>query len=138
MSEYSIGQVAQTVGIATSAIRYYEKVGLIPGPRRKSGHRRYSRDVFSRLALIHLGKRLGFELTEVKTLLDGLTKGDRSTKRLKQLAAQKLPKVEASIAQAQLMRDLLVQATACRCPSLDDCAARAEEAGLLSCPPPPA
>lgn len=63
MSEYSIGQVANAAGIAASAIRYYEKVGLIPGPGRKSGHRRYSRDVFARLALIHLCKQLGFERT---------------------------------------------------------------------------
>jgi len=80
-------------------------------------------------------KQLGFELTEVKVVLDGLTKGDRSTKRFKQLAAEKLPKVEEAVAQAQLMRDLLIQATTCACPSLDDCASRAERAGLLACPP---
>lgn len=135
MSEYSIGQVANAAGIAASAIRYYEKVGLIPVPGRKSGHRRYSRDVFARLALIHLCKQLGFGLTEVKTLLDGVIKGDRSTKPFRQLAAQKLPKVEESIAQAQLMRDLLVQATTCGCPSLDECAARAQKIGMLACPP---
>lgn len=136
MSDYSIGQVATAAGIAPSAIRYYEKMGLIPRPHRSSGHRRYSREVFSRLALIQLCKQLGFELTEVKTVLDGLTKGDRSTKRFKQLAVAKLPKVEQAIAQAQMMRDLLVQATSCGCPTLDDCASRAERAGLLACLPP--
>ncbi len=135
MSEYSIGQVAEAAGIAASAIRYYEKEGLIPKPRRKSGQRRYERDVLSRLALIQLCKRLGFELTEVKTLLDGLTKGDRSTKRFKQLAIQKLPQVEEAITRARLMRDLLLQATTCSCPSLDDCAARAKKAGILACAP---
>lgn len=135
MSLYSIGQVATAAGLAPSAIRYYEKMGLIPGPSRRSGHRRYSREVFSRLALIQLCKQLGFELTEVKTVLDGLTKGDRSTKRFKQLAVEKLPKVEASIAQAQLMRDLLIQATSCSCPTLDECASRAERAGVLACLP---
>jgi MerR family transcriptional regulator, redox-sensitive transcriptional activator SoxR len=135
MSEYSIGQVANAAGIAASAIRYYEKIGLIPGPGRKSGHRRYSREVFSRLTLIQLCKQLGFDLAEVKTLLDGVARGDRSTKPFRQLAAKKLPKVEESIAQAQLMRDLLVQATTCACPSLDECAARAQEIGMLACPP---
>lgn len=135
MSEFSIGQVASVVGIAPSAIRYYEKMGLIPGPSRRSGHRRYSQDIFSRLALIHLCKQLGFELTEVKTVLDGLTKGDRSTKQFKKLAEQKLPKVEEAIAQAQLMRDLLLKATSCSCPTLDECADRAKKAGLLACPP---
>ena len=132
MSEFSIGQVASLVGIAPSAIRYYEKLGLIPGPGRKSGHRRYSRDVFSRLALIRLCKQLGFELAEVKTVLDGLTRGDRSTQRFKKLAAQKLPQVEEAITQAQHRRDLLVQVTSCSCPSLDACANRAEQAGLLA------
>lgn len=135
MPEYSIGQVASIVGLASSAIRYYEKMGLIPRPTRTGGQRRYSQDVFSRLSMIHLCKQMGFELGEVKTLLDGVTKGDRSTKRFRQLAAQKLPRVEASIAQAQLMRELLVQATTCGCPSLEECASRAQKAGLLACPP---
>ncbi len=135
MSEYSIGQVAVEVGVAPSAIRYYEKVGLIPRPKRRSGRRRYSQDVFTRLALIHLCKRLGFELTEIKMVLDGITKGERSTARFKQLAAAKLPQVEASISQALLMRDLLRQAKDCGCPSLDDCAARVERMGLLPCRP---
>lgn len=135
MSTYSIGQVAAAAGVATSAIRYYEKLGLISKPARRSGQRRYSAEVFSRLSLIHLCKQLGFDLTEVKTVLDGLTKGDRSTQRFKKLAERKLPQVEESIAQAQLVRALLKQATACVCPTLDECAKRAERAGYLACPP---
>lgn len=66
MSEYSIGQVSAAAKIAPSAIRYYEKLGLLPSPKRRSGQRRYSREVFTRLALIQLCKQLDFELAEVK------------------------------------------------------------------------
>jgi MerR family redox-sensitive transcriptional activator SoxR len=133
MSDYSIGQVASAAGLATSAIRYYEKIGLLPPARRSSGRRRYSEGVLSRLAVIQLCKQLGFELSEVKTVLDGLTKGDRSTQRLKRLALNKLAEVEEAIAKARVLRDLLVQAGNCRCPSLQECAARAKQAGVLRC-----
>lgn len=132
MSDYSIGQVATAAGIAPSAIRYYEKLGLIPGPRRRSGHRRYSQDVFSRLAVIQLCKQLGFDLSEVKTVVDGLTKGDRSTKKLRQIATEKLPKIDEAIAQAKAMRHLLSLATNCRCPSLEECGRRAKAVGLVA------
>lgn len=137
MSEYTIGQVAIAARLAPSAIRYYEKLGLLPRPARRSGQRRYGRDVFTRLTVIQLCKQLGFELTEIKTVLDGMTKGDRSTKRVKQLAAEKLPQVEQTIAQAQLVRDLLLQASECTCPTLDECASGAERAGLVAFAPSP-
>ena len=136
MSRYSIGQVAEAAGLAPSALRYYERIGLLPRPTRYGGHRRYSSDVFARLAIIQLCKQLGFDLTEVKTVVDGMTKGDRSTRRFRRLATEKLPGVEEAIAKAELVRDLLQKAAACQCLTLDECAARAAEAGLLACPPP--
>ncbi len=133
MPNLSIGQIAAQSGVPSSTIRYYEKIGLLPAPSRRSGRRVYSNEVFTRLRMVRLCKELGFELPEVKVVLDGLTKGDRSTNRLKALAAEKLPQLDETIARAQVMRSLLRSASRCACPSLEVCAKRAEEAGVLLC-----
>lgn len=133
MASLSIGQISAQSGIPSSTIRYYEKIGLLPLPSRRSGRRVYSEDVFLRLRMIRLCKDLGFDLPDIKVVLDGLTKGDRSTNKLKKLAADKLPQVEETIARAQVVRTLLRSATRCMCPSLEVCAKRAEDAGVLTC-----
>lgn len=53
--------------------------------------------------------------------------------KLKKLAADKLPQIEETIARAQVVRTLLRSASRCMCPSLEVCAKRAEEAGVLVC-----
>jgi MerR family redox-sensitive transcriptional activator SoxR len=74
----SIGDVASRAGIRTSAVRYYETVGLIPAPDRISGQRRYEGDVVHRLGLIAVAKEAGFSLDEVRTLLDSTDRGRAS------------------------------------------------------------
>ncbi len=133
MSNFSIGHIATTSGIPASTIRYYERIGLLPAPRRKGGRRIYSEEVFDRLRIVRLCKELGFELPEVKIVLDGLTRGDRSVQRLRKLSAEKLPKIEEAIARARVMQSLLRSASRCACPTLEVCARRAEDAGVLSC-----
>lgn len=129
MIEYSIGQVAVEAGLAPSAIRYYERRGLIPEPMRRGGRRRYSQKIFARLALIQMCKRLGFELAEVELLVNGLRNGDRSTKQFRQLAESEVEKVNKSIEQAQVLRGLLAKAIACNCATLEECALGHERAG---------
>ena len=51
MGSMAIGEVARWVGVAASAIRYCEKAGLIPEPRRVSGQRRYGPEITGRLAV---------------------------------------------------------------------------------------
>ena len=132
MSDYSIGEVARMAGIASSAIRYYERVGLLPKAHRVAGKRRYSDDALSRLAVIKLAKEVGFTLAETKTLIDGIARGERHTVRLQALARAKLPEVEEMLRRAQLMRRLLRAAQSCQCPGLDQCLTEAQRAGLLA------
>ncbi len=68
MNTLSIGEVAAYAGIQTSAIRYYESEGLLPPPRRVSGHRRYDADVLKRLGLIQLLRQAGFGIREMQAL----------------------------------------------------------------------
>ena len=61
-----IGEVAQRAGIATSAIRYYEREGLIHKADRKGNARVYGADIFDRLSLIELAKSAGFTVAEMR------------------------------------------------------------------------
>jgi MerR family transcriptional regulator, redox-sensitive transcriptional activator SoxR len=117
----SIGEAASRAGIRTSAIRYYETVGLIPAPDRISGQRRYEGDVVHRLGLIAVAKEAGFSLDEVRTLLDSADRGQPAHRELRALAERKLPEVDALIERAQAVREWLRTAAGCGCDSLDDC-----------------
>ena len=117
----SIGDVAARAGVNTSAIRYYERIGLLPQADRVAGKRRYAPDVLERLAVIATAQRAGLSLGEVRDLLDGVDAGEPAGERLQALARRKLPEVEALIAQAEAVRGWLQAAEQCRCPTLYDC-----------------
>jgi MerR family redox-sensitive transcriptional activator SoxR len=117
----TIGDVASRAGLRTSAVRYYERIGLLPEPERVAGKRRYGPDVLERLAVIATAQRAGLSLGEVGELLDGVDAGEPAGERLQALARRKLPEVEALIAQAEAVRGWLLTAEQCRCPTLDDC-----------------
>lgn len=104
----TIGEVADIAGIATSTLRYYESIGLLPAPTRQSGQRRYSADVLPVLAVIQLCKDAHFSLDEIKTLLYG--EGGLPSERWKALARHKMAEVEAIIARALEMKALLEEA----------------------------
>lgn len=118
----SIGQVAERAGVSVSAIRYYERNGLLPEPERESGQRRYAPETIQRLETIGVAKQAGFSLAEVRTLLDSIDAGAPAHEQLRALANRKLPEVEALIERAEAMRGWLSAATACGCESLDACA----------------
>lgn len=68
MRTLTIGAVAKQADLRTSAIRYYESAGVLPPPRRVSGQRRYSSDVFMRLAIIRAARKLDFSMAEIREL----------------------------------------------------------------------
>jgi MerR family transcriptional regulator, redox-sensitive transcriptional activator SoxR len=121
-----IGDVARASGRAASSIRYYERIGLIPAPRRVSGRRRYPRAVLRTLAIIDTAQRAGLSLDEIRPLL-ALPPGDPAgSERLRLVAAGKLPEARALIERAELVGRWLEAAAGCACPSLDDCQLFAE------------
>lgn len=111
----TIGQLADRAGVATSAIRFYERSGVLPPAPRVAGQRRYGPRDVRRLAVLEVAKRAGFTLDEARLLL-------QSGEPLRELAARKLPEVEALIARAQDMRSWLLVASGCSCETLDVCA----------------
>jgi MerR family redox-sensitive transcriptional activator SoxR len=119
---FTIGQLARAAGVNASAIRYYESVGVLPEPERESGQRRYGPDALRRLQVIDVAKRAGFTLEEAAVLLATDGRGNPAHAQLRELAARKLPEVEALIERAGAMRDWLDTATGCNCATLDVCA----------------
>ena len=118
----TIGQLAQRFDLNTSAIRYYEANGVLPAPARQSGQRRYGPDAIRRMEVLDVAKKAGFTLDEARVLLQSADQGTPAFESLRELAARKLPEVEALIERAQAMRAWLLTATDCSCTSLDVCA----------------
>jgi MerR family transcriptional regulator, redox-sensitive transcriptional activator SoxR len=118
----SIGEVASEAGVSVSAIRFYERRGLLPEPERVGGQRRYTDAAVRRLGIIAAAKRAGFSLDEVGLLLASTDRGAPVHEQLRALASRRLPQVEAQIERAQGMRDRLFAASECGCDTLDACA----------------
>jgi len=126
----SIGEVAHMAGLRPSAIRYYERVGLLPEARRVGGRRSYDESILQRLAVIRLGQRAGFTLEEVRTLWEGFPPSTSPSERWSSLAREKLLEVDAVIERAEQMKALLERGLECECLTLEDCELLAEQVGV--------
>ena len=115
-----IGEVARRAGLRPSAVRYYERIGLLPEPERVAGRRRYPPEILQTLSVIAAAQRAGLSLDEVRELLSTNGRGAVS-EQLRAIAQRKLPEVEALIERARLVRSWLEAAAVCRCPTLEDC-----------------
>jgi MerR family redox-sensitive transcriptional activator SoxR len=117
--QLAIGEVAERAGMSTSRIRYYEARGLLPVPERAAGKRRYTDEVFRRLAIIDAAQRVGFTLAEIRDLLG--SRDQPAHERLRQLAMLKLPELDDLIARATSVRRALKMCSTCSCESIDVC-----------------
>ena len=117
--QLAIGEVAERAGMSTSRIRYYEARGLLPRPERAAGKRRYTEEVFRRLAIIDAAQRVGFTLEEIRDLLG--SRDQLAHERLRQLALLKLPELDDLIARATSVRRVLKICSKCSCESIDVC-----------------
>lgn len=119
----TIGEVAARVGLATSAIRYYEKAGLLKPATRVNGRRVYSSDVLHQLVVIRFAKDNAFTLPEIKRLLRGFPESTAASTRWKKLAGNKIQELEVTIARAQAMKSMLEELSSrCHCLKLEQCA----------------
>jgi MerR family redox-sensitive transcriptional activator SoxR len=97
----TISEVAAQAGVNASAIRYYERVGVLPKPDRFGGERRYTSETVGKLQVVELAKRAGFTLDQIKELL----KSDHPRDVLSAMAARKLPTVRALAERATAMQE---------------------------------
>jgi MerR family redox-sensitive transcriptional activator SoxR len=118
----TVGEVARRSGFAPSALRYYEREGLIRADRSDGGQRRYQRLVLRRLAFIRAARHVGLTLDEVREVLGALPESRTPTRadwsRISHLWRRRLDEqIEALVA----LRDGLDSCIGCGCLSLKRC-----------------
>jgi len=116
-----IGDIARKSGLAPSAIRYYEKAGLLPAPRRQSRQRNYDPEILARIAIIKLARDAGFTIRETKVFLTGFSDDTKPSARWRLLATGKLAEIDRTLAQARRMKRLIETSFRCACPTIADC-----------------
>lgn len=105
-SALTIGRVAQSAGVAIDTIRFYEREGLLPEPRRRpSGYREYDQGAVARLRFIRRAKDLGFTLEEIRELLALSADRHGGVEGVRERAAARLRAINARIAELQRVRD---------------------------------
>ncbi|TDD66660.1 MerR family transcriptional regulator [Actinomadura darangshiensis] len=119
MAEHSmtIGELARRGGVATSALRYWEDIGLLPAPARVSGRRRYPESAVALVGAILLLGDAGFTLAEQKTLLAARGNPDE----WRRLARRKQAELDEQIAKAQAARDAIEHGMRCPHEDVMDC-----------------
>jgi MerR family redox-sensitive transcriptional activator SoxR len=118
-----IGAVAARTGVATSALRFYEREGLVRSVRSAGGARRYPREVLRRVAFIRVAQRIGLSLDEIKAALASLP-AERTPNKAdwERLSRSWRPRIDEQIAVLERLRDELSSCIGCGCLSLRTCA----------------
>jgi MerR family transcriptional regulator, redox-sensitive transcriptional activator SoxR len=118
----TISEVAARSGFAASALRFYEREGLLRATRTSGNQRRYERGVLRRLAFIRAARNVGLSLEEVAAALATLPDGRAPTRadwtRLSRSWRQRL---DDQIAALSRLRDGLDSCIGCGCLSLRHC-----------------
>jgi MerR family redox-sensitive transcriptional activator SoxR len=93
---FTIGQLAQRLGLNAPAIRYYERVGVLPEPARESGQRRHDAEAVKRVERLQTAKQAGFTLQEARLLLQAARPATRCTSRCASSQRASCPKSRRS------------------------------------------
>lgn len=119
MSEQlTIGELASRTGIATSALRYWEQLGLLPAPARVSGQRRYPPSAVGLVGVVVALRNVGFTVREVKAFMASRSPAGDGWR---ELYRRKLTELDQRIAQAQAARAALAHGLACPHEDIVEC-----------------
>lgn len=119
----TIQQIARRSGVAASALRYYESLGLIRAERSAGGHRQFARSTLRRIAFIVFAQRIGLSLDEIGRELDKLpTSHVPKGEDWARLSGTWTTRIDARIAELGRLRAGLADCISCGCLSLDQCA----------------
>lgn len=118
----TIGEVSQRANVAPSALRFYEREGLITATRSEGGQRRFHRDVLRRIAFVRAAQRVGLSLEEIKSALATLPDNRTPTASdWKKLSRSWRPLLNRRISELERVRDKLDTCIGCGCLSLRVC-----------------
>jgi len=119
----SIGDVARRTGMATSALRFYEREGLLDSSRSEGGQRRYHREILRRVAFVRVAQTVGLSLDEIRDALASLPQSRTPTKTdWAHVSRAWRPRLDEQIANLERLRDKLSDCIGCGCLSLRACA----------------
>jgi len=122
--DLAISDVARAFGLRTSAIRYYEQIGILPRPLRKNGQRRYERNVLLQLAVVQRAREVGFTLEEIRELFFGFQPGTAPPERWHKLSERKITELRQQMKRLKIMEALLKRMENCDCDALEECGER--------------
>jgi DNA-binding transcriptional MerR regulator len=123
MDVLTIGQLGLATDTKIETIRYYEKIGLLPEPRRTPGnYRSYSAEHVQRLSSIRRARELGFSIEDVRELLKLAAHGEEPCTEVDQLVARHLEITEKKIeALTRLRRELRDTLDSCKGGRIAEC-----------------
>jgi MerR family redox-sensitive transcriptional activator SoxR len=118
----AVGELAHRSGHAPSALRFYERLGLIAASRTSGGQRRYQRSVLRRLAFIRAARQVGLSLDEIRVLLAELPESRTPTKAdWTRISRHWRSRLDEEIEALVQLRDGLDSCIGCGCLSLRRC-----------------
>ena len=119
----SIGEISQRTGVATSALRFYESIGLIRSQRNRGNQRRFQRAVIRRVAVIKAAQRAGIPLDDIGQVM-GTLPADRAptSSEWERFSNSWKRDLEARIGQLTRIKDYLAGCIGCGCLSIENCA----------------
>lgn len=121
MTQLTISQIARQAGVRPSALRYYERIGLLPTPARVSGKRRYDPAILQRIAIIRTAQQAGFTLDELRILFDDILAVSEPAARWHDLIQRKLQEMNTLLRNVQSMKNLLEDIMNCNDSELAEC-----------------
>ncbi|GHB73174.1 MerR family transcriptional regulator [Streptomyces cirratus] len=102
----TIGQLSQATGVPASAIRFWERHGLLPAPERQGGQRRYPPEAAQRIVVLRKCQQAGLTLAEI-----GEFQEDQATRQA--MIRAKIAEVEQRMIDLDHAHQLLVHALRC-------------------------
>jgi MerR family redox-sensitive transcriptional activator SoxR len=119
----SIGDLSVRSGMAPSALRYYERLGLIESRRTTGNQRRYEQSQLRRVAFIRIAAQVGLSLDEIRQALASLPDSRTPNKAdWERLSRRWRARLDDQIALLERLRDNLTGCIGCGCLSLKTCA----------------
>jgi DNA-binding transcriptional MerR regulator len=123
MDALTIGRLARTTDTNIETIRYYEKIGLLPAPRRTAGnYRSYAAEHLQRLGFIRHARELGFSIGDVRELLKLAAQSESRCEEVYQVVTRHLEAIERKIeALTRLRRELRNTLNSCKRGTIAEC-----------------
>ncbi|WP_181349660.1 MerR family DNA-binding transcriptional regulator [Thalassobacillus sp. CUG 92003] len=113
MTEYhTISELAHHFDVSTRTIRYYEELGMLAPERRKNGQRLFTKREKTRLKMIFRGKKYGFQLEEIKEMIQLFDQDPSGVKQLEKTidyGKLKIEEVETRIEELLMLKQEMTE-----------------------------